>query len=138
VSFQAAAGAQGRSFESAVIAQLTMAGWTVIEQHWREPSTLIEIDIIARDPTGRIWWIECKGSWLSESGRNGCLRTDTVKKLIGAAALLTLAPHRELYMLVTSDLPERGSAQRWLDLAGDAGWIDRFEVLTTFGKRFAP
>lgn len=133
MSFQAAAGSQGRSFENACVAQLTMAGWTVLAQHWREPFTLIEIDIVARDPDGRIWWIECKGSWLSESGRNGCLRTDTVKKFLANAALLSMAEHREQYMLVTSHLPERGTTPRkWIDLAIDAGWVDRIEVLTTF------
>jgi len=133
MSFQAAAGAQGRSFESAVVAQLVMAGWTILGQHWRESTTLIEVDIIARDPLGQTWWIECKGSWLSESGRNGCLRTDTVKKFVANAALLSLAEPRESYMLVTSHMPEKGTTpHRWIALAIDAGWVDRVEVMTTF------
>jgi Holliday junction resolvase-like predicted endonuclease len=133
MSFQAAAGAQGRSFENACVTQLTMSGWTVIDVHWREPTTLIEVDIVARDPMGVIWWIECKGSWLSDSGRNGCLRTDTVKKFIGSAALLSTVERREPYMLVTSHVPEAGTTPRkWLDLAVDAGWVDRIEVMTTF------
>jgi Holliday junction resolvase-like predicted endonuclease len=136
VSFQANAGIQGRVFEDAVVAMLSATGWTILGRRWIEPSTGVEVDIVAADPTGRRWWIECKGSWLSESGRNGCLRTDTVKKFIGSAAILAQAETRAPYLLVTSHLPTEGTRSRlWLDLATDAGYVDRIEVMTTFATK---
>jgi Holliday junction resolvase-like predicted endonuclease len=136
VTFQADAGTQGRAFEAVVENNLTLAGWRIIERHWREPYTQIEVDLVAVDPLGQVWWIECKGSWPSPSRRNGTTRTDTAKKLIANAALLSLVADAAPYMLVTSDMPIRDSAGwRWIELARREGWLKRYEVVSMFPAR---
>jgi Holliday junction resolvase-like predicted endonuclease len=135
VTFQSDASSQGRAFEDVVENNLTRGGWKVLRRRWQEPETLVEIDLVAADPTGQVWWVECKGSWLSSSGRNGAIRTDTTKKLIANAALLSTVPERPPYMLATSDMPEAGSAQRWIAIALREGWLDRCEVVSMFSVR---
>lgn len=108
---QAAATRQGSAFEETVATLLKVEGWTVHERKWRHPEVEVEIDIVASDPDGERWWIECKGSWESPSG-NGLERTDTAKKAIGSAAILRLLPEdvRPRYMLITSHVPRLGSS----------------------------
>lgn len=131
MTFQAAASSQGRTFEEIVEDVLTRTGWTISSRRWREPTVEVEIDIVATDPAGAVHWIECKGSWLSPSGRNGVIRTDTAKKLVGDAALLSTIP-RPPYLLVTSHLPDAGTpARRWLDIALTQGWLNGVEVIAT-------
>lgn len=139
MTFQADASMQGRTFEGLVESVLIRTGWTVLERRWREPHTLVEIDIVASDPLGEIRWIECKGSWLSASGRNGATRTDTAKKLVADAALLSTTPDRCPYVLATSNMPEPGTpARRWIQIALDEGWLAGVEIVSTFAGRPAP
>src|SRR5690606_4977288 len=66
---QAAAGRQGAAFEETVVLLLLVEGWTVVARKWRHPTQNVEVDIVADDPDGVRWWIECKGSW--EGNRPG-------------------------------------------------------------------
>lgn len=117
---------QGAAFEETVVLLLLVEGWAILERHWREPTTDVEIDIVAKDPVGETWWIECKGSWLAKN--NGLERTDTLKKAIGSSAVLKHAPDRRPYMLVTSHLPRAGSAgETWLNL------VDAFDRIRLVG-----
>lgn len=110
---QAAASRQGAAFEQAVMTMLQIEGWQIVARRWRHPEVDVEIDLVAIDPHGQTWWIECKGSW--ESTRNGLERTDTVKKAIGSAAILILVDDRLPYMLITSHLPVIGSSgDKWM------------------------
>lgn len=128
MSFQAAAGRQGRTYEQAIVDHLTRFGWAVMGTHWVEPETGVEVDIVAADRDGQVWWIECKGSWESASGRNGLIRTDSTKKLIANAWLLAQVASRAPYMVVTSDAPV-GAGAGWLDRAVLAGIIARVKVV---------
>lgn len=139
MTFQSDASRQGRTFELVVKNNLALAGWRIIRGPFTEPVSMVEIDIEAIDPTDQLWWIECKGSWLSASGRNGADRTDTVKKAIANAALLSLVPGRPPFMLVTSNMPDVGTrGRRWIDLAMEQGWLNRCEVVSMFGSRLPP
>lgn len=127
---QAAASRQGAAFEETVVTLLRVEGWTVHERKWRQPDVEVEIDIVAEDPQGERWWIECKGSWESPTG-NGLERTDTAKKAIGSAAILRLLPleQRSPYMLITSHLPKLGSSgDQWMRRAVGT-YFDRVRVV---------
>lgn len=113
--FQASSSRQGRAFEETVCILLQIEGWGIADRNWRQPDVDVEIDIVADDPKGRRWWIECKGSW--EGSRNGLTRTDTLKKAIANAYLLRQLPERHLYMIVTSHAPRSGAGMKWIDAA---------------------
>jgi len=115
LSFQHDAGAQGRKFEQAVETLFLIDGFIIKERRWKHPVCNVEIDhVVWRDDVGDVW-VECKGSWLSASGRNGLRRTDTLKKAIANAALLEMVEERRPYWLVTSHLPPIGSTgDSWL------------------------
>lgn len=112
---QAASSRQGDAFEETVCNLLLIEGWEIHDRNWREPTVDVEVDIVASDPLGERWWIECKGSW--ESSRNGLQRTDTLKKAIANGALFKVLPEACRYMVVTSHMPIRGAAKTWLDAA---------------------
>lgn len=118
--FQAASSLQGRKFEEAVATLLKIHGWTVQPKRLKIHDS--EVDIVAVDPQGVTWWIECKGSWQSQAGQNGAKRSDTVKKAIGVAWHLSLFADRPPYMLITSHLPAANtSTGRMLAAALDHG-----------------
>jgi Holliday junction resolvase len=123
-SYQSRASAQGEAFERHVEAALERGGWAIKDRRSRVTALRVEVDLVALDPDGVEWWIECKGSW--ESDRNGLRRTDTTKKAIASAALLAADPDRRPYLLVTSDLPAEGSTgDLALTHALSEGWITR-------------
>lgn len=105
-NFQASASIQGRRYEEIVANVLIASGWTITAKH--DKVNGVEIDITATDPTGVEWWVECKGSW--NGARPGSKRSDTVKKAIGNAWLLSISDTSKPYMLITSHLPDAGSA----------------------------
>jgi hypothetical protein len=106
--FQAGASRQGKAFEDAVVTILRVKGWQVSARCVKIHDS--EVDIIAADPDGVVWWIECKGSWESKGNSNGSKRSDTVKKAIGVAWHLSTMAGRPPYMLVTSHLPAEGTS----------------------------
>lgn len=135
--FQARASAQGREFESAVEVYLKIAGWRVEQSHSLgnvHHADGAEIDIVAVDPDGIRWWIECKGSWEGPSGARGSRRGDTVKKAIAVAWWIHRLGDRHPYMLFTSHLPPADSLPgRMLRAAFEDRLFDRVETIETFG-----
>ena len=124
--FQAAAVIQGAQYEEIVAAALVAMGWTVTHRHDHVDG--VEIDISATDPLGAEWWIECKGSW--RGSRPGAKRTDTVKKAIADAWLLSIASVSKPYMLITSHLPKVDShGHRMLTLAQEHGLFTKIAEL---------
>jgi Holliday junction resolvase-like predicted endonuclease len=116
--FQASSSQQGKAFEDTVVTLLLCAGWTVDRRLLKIHDS--EIDIVATDPHGVVWWIECKGSWRGK--QQGSKRSDTVKKAIGVAWILSTVEDRPPYMLVTSHLPSpTSSTGRMLESAVQAG-----------------
>lgn len=120
--FQASASEQGRQFEDACIFLLKAQGWGIVQQHATVAG--VEVDIIADDPTGLRWWIECKGSWRGTVP--GMKRGDTAKKAIAVAWYLRRQPDGCPYLLLTSHLPKESTvAGRMLAEARSAGLFDR-------------
>ena len=125
--FQASSSAQGKHYENHVRFVLAQRGWTAVSDR---PTKVAggEVDIVALDPDGRLWWIECKGSYKDQPG---CERLDTVKKALATAWVLRqLNPDRPAYMLATTNKPKAGSAgEQHLSLALFCGLFDRVEVI---------
>lgn len=85
------------------------------------------LDLIATDPTGQQWWIECKGSWRNVPGLE---RHDTLLKAIATAWALKHFGRPSPYLLVTTNLPNTPNGIALLDAAVADGLFDRVEVLT--------
>lgn len=123
VGFQSSSTRQGRAFEEAVVTWLRIADWDIVERHAKVDG--VEVDIVATDPAGVRWWIECKGSWEGPARERGGRRGDTVKKAIAVAWYLHQQPDRCPYMLVASHLPApQLIGGRMLRAAIDAGLFD--------------
>lgn len=126
--YQRLASEQGREFEQVVAFSLRSAGWAI--DAVRAVVAGAEIDIVATDPTGQQWWIECKGSYRGKTP--GAVRGDTTKKAVAVAAYLAVAvpdDQRRPYKLVTSHLPRPGTlGDRMLRAALEQGWFAAVEV----------
>lgn len=111
--FQRSSSVQGEAFEQAAEFVLRGAGWDILGRNQRFDG-YPEIDRVATDPNGVLWWIEAKGSWQNSPGLE---RGDTVKKAVAVAYdLMTI--RREWsqdgqnpipYMLITSHPPKPGT-----------------------------
>jgi Holliday junction resolvase-like predicted endonuclease len=125
VDFQSLSGQQGKHYENHVRMILGFRSWTLLSE---TPVKVEggEVDIVALDPHGTLWWIECKGSYRDQPG---LLRPDTLKKAIATAWLIKqYNPERPAYMLVTTNLPAPDSnAAKYLRTAIGEGLFDRVE-----------
>lgn len=120
--FQSLASQQGKHYEAFVAAFLVFRGWKVLSE---KPVTMEggEVDLVAEDPNGTLWWIECKGSYRDQPGLE---RTDTVKKAIAVAWFLKRQhADRPAYAIYTTNKPRAGSiGARMLSAAIEDGLID--------------
>ncbi len=137
--FQALAPYQGKSFEETTCFVLQAGKWTVLDRNTRPHPDYPEIDVVATDPTGALWWIEAKGSWRGRTP--GLIRGDTVKKAVGVAHdLLTLRMEYSTdgetpvpYMIITSHFPTAGTlGEKMLARAIAVGAVTR---VTDIGLR---
>lgn len=121
-NFQSLATAQGREFVAECTRALTRAGFTITGREIPYPNCGVDVDLIASNPAGVIFYIECKGSFRN---RPGLQRTDTLKKAICNMLLLTVDGRGPL-LLLTSHRPTDG---RGLAMLTTAQTIIPFEVI---------
>jgi hypothetical protein len=112
--YQSLAGRQGRQFSEQCDVVLESEGF-ILEGPLRLSDIGVEIDRVARTRAGRVIWFEYKGSFRGSTP--GLLRTDTTKKAIANGALLCALEDHPPYVVLTSHVPERGSARSMLDAA---------------------
>lgn len=133
VHFQSMSSRQGRLYETQVRQVLELQGWT-IDNAKPVKINVGEIDIVATDPDGKLWWIECKGSYNNEPG---LLRLDTTLKAVATAwAIKEFHPDRPPYAVWTTNRPKRGSKGHViLSRAIEAGLIDEVTEYGGFTPR---
>ena len=129
--FQSNASKFGRLYEDHVAAWIEAQGLTVIARRHRHESG-VEFDLFVKDWHGKKFGVECKGSPLG-ANQPGMVRGDNRWKVFGYLYLLNKWRDRTgqqvRYILITSDLPAAGSAQRSaLDLAELMGDLQVIEV----------
>lgn len=117
--FQSLAGRQGRQFSEQCDLVLESEGF-VLGGSLRRPDIGVEIDQVA-ERGGRTVWFEYKGSFRGETP--GMRRTDTVKKAIANGALIGAIPDHPPYVVLTSHVPERGSALAMIEVAVRLGLL---------------
>jgi hypothetical protein len=108
-NYQARAVKEGRKAEEIADAVLRDCGFSDIEKNKRFRSG-VEVNMTARDTTGKLWYVDVSGAFTS--ARAGLRRTDTMWKALGKAAVLRLelGDKTPSLLLLTTDLPPRGSA----------------------------
>ena len=129
--FQSEASKFGRLYEDHVSAWIEAQGFTVTARRHRHESG-VEFDLFVKDWHGKQFGVECKGSPLG-ANQPGMVRGDNRWKVFGYLYLLNKWRDRTgqqvRYILITSNLPPAGSAQRSaLDLAELMGDLQVIEV----------
>lgn len=132
VAFQARAVEEGRRAKQIARELLEALGFTDIVERYRLRSGA-EVNFMATDRTGNAWLFDVTGAF--SSNRPGLQRTDTLWKALGkAAAIKAIRPAPPL-ILLTTDLPEHGSAG-YLALQSTRGVLyhDAIEMFSEEGQ----
>jgi hypothetical protein len=124
VNFQGSAQEQGEEFERECLRALLYAGFQVSDLKLNI-DTGAEIDMVANNNQGIAFAIECKGSL--QGRRPGLKRTDTVRKAICNAYLLSVSPEFTPrfppLLVMRSHEPDSGVGRIALDTAIRNGTI---------------
>jgi DNA modification methylase len=105
--FQARAVHEGRAAKDAARELLETCGFTGIEEDTKLPGGL-ELNFRAVDEQDSVWYFDVSGAF--SSTRPGLKRTDTLWKALGKALVLSRMQPAVPLVLLTTDVPARGSA----------------------------
>lgn len=125
--------AEGTAAQKVAREVLDAAGFDVVAENRRIRGTGVTVGFEATDAAGDTWYFDLSGTFSSHRG--GLLRTDVVWKSLGrAAALRGTAPEVPL-VLLTSDLPRRGSeGDAAIRAVGPAVIWDAVELFSSDGR----
>jgi hypothetical protein len=110
-SFQQRGQEQGAAFEEICEAALTQAGFNLCGRHIYLAAAGVNSDFVVANQQGLLFYVTAKGSW--SGSRPGLKRTDTFRKAIAEAALLTWRGYGRV-LLLSSHLPGAGSGMAML------------------------
>lgn len=105
--FQRRAVREGHAAKQLAEVLLTKCGFDSLQVSCKTPHG-VEVNFSAYDATGGLWFFDVSGGFTSV--RPGLKRTDTLWKALGKAAVLASAHPRVPLILLTTDVPEPGSA----------------------------
>jgi DNA modification methylase len=132
--FQRRAVQQGSKAQEIARRVLEHCGFRFVRENLRTKSGA-EVDLVVVDDDDTEWYVDVSGAFTST--RAGLRRTDTLWKSLGkAAALGTDLTNPSPILLLTTDLPPRGSAgDSALRATRNAGIVhDAIEMLSTAGQ----
>jgi len=130
--FQARAVAQGRRAKEIARELLEKVGFSDVVSDYRLRNG-VEVNFVANDRKGNQWLFDVTGAF--SSSRPGLRRTDTLWKALGKAAVIRAIRHTPL-VLLTTDLPERGSAGYLaLQSTREMLYHDAIEMFSVEGQR---
>lgn len=122
--FQSAAVEQGSAFRDECLRALRLAGFEIAETEIHLADVGITLDAITTNKRDISMPWEFKGSL--QGTRPGLLRTDTTRKMIGEAALLSVATSWGLLpplFVMTSHKPINGDSLAMVETALRYGWV---------------
>ncbi len=105
-SFQQRGQEQGAAFEEICEGALNEAGFVLCGRHIYVAAAGVNSDFVVTNRHGLLFYVTAKGSW--SGSRPGLRRTDTFRKAIAEAALLTWRGYGRV-LLLSSHLPGAGS-----------------------------
>jgi len=132
--FQQRAVREGHQAQEIARRVLVHCGFTIVEEN-RRTRTGAEVDFVAKDADGAEWFVDVSGAFTSIRG--GLRRTDTLWKSLGKAAVLrSEMGNTQPILLLTTDLPLRGSAGDAALRSTRAGQLihDAIEMLSHAGQ----
>ena len=137
--FQARASREGLMAKTMAEELLAVAGFEPVAT--KQKVAGVEINFVVRDQTGTTWNVDVSGAFTKGNDRAGLRRTDTLWKALGKASVLHEshrdATDRRPFLLLTSDLPVRGSAGAkalGAVLGPDRPIFDAVEMLSVEGQ----
>jgi site-specific DNA-methyltransferase (adenine-specific) len=104
---QARAVRQGRKAKDLALLVLQDAGFTRIKKDVKLPAG-VEVSFAGVDQTGNLWHFDVSGAF--SASRPGLRRPDTLWRALGKASVLAAARVETRLVLLTTDVPVRGSA----------------------------
>lgn len=121
-NFQSLAHRQGRAVLEEAVEVLRAAGFDVMRSAYEIFVLGVEVNLVLRDRVGGLWYCEVTGAHVSK--RPGLRRTDTVRKVLGSAHLLSRGGFKP-FVVLTTDLPAPGSrGDRMLRASGPRRLFD--------------
>jgi DNA modification methylase len=96
----------GRAAQALAVDVLDAAGFEIVGRDRRVPGVGIVVDVVARDVSGACWYFDVTGAFTTT--RSGLLRSDTLWRALGRAAVLAARGVTPL-VLLSSHLPARRS-----------------------------
>ncbi len=99
---------EGQQAKEIAALLLTESGFSDLRTNVKRTDLGVELNVVATDRTGAEWIFEVSGSFTS--ARSGLARTDTLWKALGKAAVLQAGDDPRPLVLLTTDLPAKGSA----------------------------
>jgi DNA modification methylase len=99
---------EGRKAKEVAALVLAACGFTDLRRDVKYPAFGVEVDFVARDATGKEWAFDVAGGFTNT--RAGLKRTDTLWKALGKAAVLHEGRRGTPLVLITTDVPTKGSA----------------------------
>jgi hypothetical protein len=105
-SFQQRGQEQGAAFEEICEGALAQAGFDLAGRHIYVAAAGVNSDFVVTNRHGLLFYVTAKGSW--SGSRPGLIRTDTFRKAIAEAALLTWRGYGRV-LLLSTHLPAAGS-----------------------------
>ena len=116
--FQARAVREGRAARDVAEALLHQCGFEGIQRKVRLPVG-VEVNFRAYDRDGGEWFFDVSGGFTST--RPGLMRTDTLWKAVGKAAVLHEAYPKIPLVLLTTDMPKGGAGEAALRVVRGPG-----------------
>lgn len=106
--FQARAVREGKRAKVLARILLEGCGFKNIQEDVKFKQIGLEVNFLAEDQTGQMWAFDVSGAFTST--RSGLRRTDTLWKALGKAAVLRDSERSFPLILLTTDVPAKGSA----------------------------
>jgi site-specific DNA-methyltransferase (adenine-specific) len=131
--FQARATREGKAAQGVAEQVLEEAGFNVAKKAYRLPGGGVQFNFLVLDQAERPWYVDVSGAFTTTRG--GLLRTDTVWKALGRALVLRETEPDARLLLLSSDLPKKGSeGDKALRAAGPGSVFDAVEMLPPEGR----
>lgn len=124
---------EGKAAAAIAEEALTEAGFAITGRRRRVPRTGVAVDLTALDGAGRQWLFDVAGAFTARRG--GLLRSDALWRALGRAHALRGRSDGDPFVILTTDVPPRGSqGDMALRAAGPSACFDIVDLFADDGR----